>query len=159
MPVITVHLIKPGKGNTIIYTGVLLLREPGHTLIHARWERPRLDLGYVTFEPGDHFYEHFYSQRWYSIFELRDLSGVLKGWYCNVSRPAQLDGDLIVAEDLELDLFVSPDRAQILRLDLDEFAARGLDRLDPQAYAAALAALDELEHSARAGVSPFDWSA
>jgi predicted RNA-binding protein associated with RNAse of E/G family len=159
MPTITVHLLKPGKGNTITYTGELLLREPGHVLIHARWERPQLDLGYVTFEPGDHFYEHFYSEDWYSIFELRGVSGALKGWYCNISRPAQFDGDLIVTEDLELDLFVSPDRGQILRLDLDEFAARGFDRLDPQAHAAALAALDQLEHNARVGAPPFDRTA
>jgi protein associated with RNAse G/E len=159
MPTITIHLLKPSKGTTITYTGELLLREPDYMLIHARWERPQLDLGYVTFEPGDHFYEHFYSQRWYNIFELRDVSGALKGWYCNISRPALLDSDQIVSEDLELDLFVSRDRARILRLDLDEFAARGLDRSDPEAYAAALAALDELEHSARAGMPPFDHSA
>ncbi|MEP7188292.1 MAG: DUF402 domain-containing protein, partial [Roseiflexaceae bacterium] len=83
-------------------------------------------------------------------------SGALKGWYCNVSRPAQFDTDVIVSEDLELDLFVAPDHARILRLDLEEFAARGFDRSDPAAYAAALAALDELERMAQAGTPPFD---
>src|SRR6476661_2235673 len=118
MRIVTIHLLKPGKSTTITYSGELLRHEPGHMLIHARWERTRLDLGYVVFEPGDHFYEHYYSERWYNIFELRGESGALKGWYCNVCRPAQFDGDTIVSEDLELDLFVAPDRAQILRLDL-----------------------------------------
>ncbi|HJZ48474.1 MAG TPA: DUF402 domain-containing protein [Roseiflexaceae bacterium] len=153
---ITVHLLKPGKGATISYSGELLRQEPDHVLIHARWERPQLDLGYVTFDPGDHFYEHYYTQRWYNIFELRGQSGALKGWYCNVTRPAHIDGDTITSEDLELDLFVAPDRSHILRLDLDEFAARGLRTSDPVAHAAALAALDELERMARAGVAPFD---
>jgi predicted RNA-binding protein associated with RNAse of E/G family len=153
---ITVRLLKPGKGTTITYTGELLHQEQGQALIHARWERPRLDLGYVVFEQGDHFYEHFYSQRWYTIFELRDETGALKGWYCNVSRPARIDGDTITSEDLELDLFVTPDRAHILRLDLDEFAARGLDMSDPAAHMAALDALDELDRMARAGMPPFD---
>jgi protein associated with RNAse G/E len=153
---ITVHLLKPGKNTTLTYTGELLRHEPGYILIHARWEWPRRDLGYVIFEPGDHFYEHYYTERWYNIFELRDVSGALKGWYCNVSRPAQFDNDVLVSEDLELDLFVTPDRAQMLRLDLEEFAARGFDRSDPVAHTAALAALDELERMAQAGTAPFD---
>ena len=153
---ITVHLLKPGKGTTITYHGELLADEPGHLLIHARWERPRTDLGYVVFEPGDHFYEHYYTDRWYNIFEIRSAAGVLKGWYCNITRPAEIHGDLISSEDLELDLFVPPDRAEPLRLDLDEFAARGFDSSDPPAHDAALAALDELDQMARRGDPPFD---
>ncbi|MEO7908857.1 MAG: DUF402 domain-containing protein [Roseiflexaceae bacterium] len=156
---ITLELLKPSKGTTITYTGELLRHEPGYMLIHARWDRPQRDLGYVVFEPGDHFYEHYYSERWYNIFELRGESGALKGWYCNVCRPAQFSDDLIVSEDLELDLFVSPDRVQMLRLDLDEFAERGFDRSDLATHAAALAALDQLERMARAGMPPFDSSA
>jgi predicted RNA-binding protein associated with RNAse of E/G family len=152
---ITVTLLKPGKHTTVTYTAELLRIDPGHVLIHARWERPRLDLGYVAFDPGDHFYEHFYTERWYNIFELRGEAGALKGWYCNITRPAQIDGATIISEDLELDLFVAPDRKRILRLDLDEFAARGLDISDPAAHAAALAALDELERMAQAGMPPF----
>jgi predicted RNA-binding protein associated with RNAse of E/G family len=156
MRTIAVQLLKPGKGTTVTYRGDLLHAETGHLLIHARWERPRLDLGYLVFEPGDHFYEHYYTQRWFNIFEVRGESGVLKGWYCNVTRPAQLVGDVVISEDLELDLFVPPDRHNILRLDLDEFEARGLARSDPPAYTAALAALDELERMARVGNPPFD---
>ena len=156
---ITVHLLKPGKRTTVTYTGELLRDEGDHVLIHARWERARLDLGYVVFDTGDHFYEHYYIERWFNVFEVRAESGGLKGWYCNVTRPARIDGDVITSEDLELDLFVAPDRRTILRLDLDEFEARGLDVADPGAHAAALAALDELEQLARAGAAPFDRAA
>ena len=110
----------------------------------------------VVFEPGDHFYEHYYTAHWYNIFEVRGAAGLLKGWYCNVTRPAQIDGDTITSEDLELDLFVAPDRVRMLRLDLDEFAARGFDISDPATHAAALAALDQLEHMALSGMPPFD---
>jgi protein associated with RNAse G/E len=156
MRIITVHLLKPGKGATITYHGELLAAEPDHLLIHARWERPAIDLGYVTFETGDHFYEHYYTERWYNIFEIHDEGRKLKGWYCNVTRPANVDGDVITSEDLELDLYVPPDRRSPLRLDLDEFEARGLDTSDPPAHTAALAALDELEQMALSGVAPFD---
>lgn len=156
MTEITVQLLKPAKGAIVTYQGTLLRAEPGHIMIHARWDRDALDLGYVVFEPGDHFYEHFYTDRWFNIFEVRAGAGQLKGWYCNVTRPAFVEGDVLTSEDLELDLFVTPDRAGLLRLDADEFAARSLDASDPAAYAAALAALDELEQMVRSGAAPFD---
>jgi Protein of unknown function (DUF402) len=156
MRTITVHLLKPGKGTTVTYQGALVSAEPGHILIHARWKHAARDLGYVIFEPGDHFYEHYYSERWFTIFEVRSVDGALKGWYCNITRPARFDGELIWSEDLELDLFVPPDRAQPLRLDEDEFAARDFASTDPPTYAAARAALIELEQLARVGAPPFD---
>jgi predicted RNA-binding protein associated with RNAse of E/G family len=156
LKVITVHLVKPGKGTTLTYQGELLRAAPGEVLILALWDRPALDLGYITFETGDHFYEYHYSERWYNVFEIRSAAGRLKGWYCNVTRPAQIDGSTITSEDLELDLFVSPDRATIKRLDEDEFEARGFAQSDPATYTAALAALGELERLARAGAAPFD---
>ena len=115
-----------------------------------------MDLGYVVFAPGDHFFEHYYSARWYNIFEVRSAAGVLKGWYCNITRPACLEGDVVTSEDLELDLFVAPDRKQLLRLDLDEFAALELHVREPEAYDAAIQALHELEEMARTGAPPFD---
>ena len=156
MQQITVHLIKPRKQRTVVYEGVVLVEEPGHVLVHARWERRAMDLGYVVFAPGDHFYEHYYSERWYNIFEVRSAEGVLKGWYCNITRPARFEAKLVTSEDLELDLFVAPDRQQLLRLDLDEFAALELDVREPAAYDAALRALHELEAMAHAGAPPFD---
>ena len=152
----TVHLLKPGKGTTVTYQGVLLLDEPGHILIHARWDRAALDLGYVIFEPGDHFCEHYYPGRWFNVFEVRGAAGSLKGWYWNITRPAQVTDDVITSEDLELDLFVPPDRSHPLRLDLEEFEARGLAMADPSAHAAALAAIDEIDQMARSGEPPFD---
>jgi predicted RNA-binding protein associated with RNAse of E/G family len=153
---ITVHLIKPRQQRTVIYAGVLLVEEPDHLLVHARWTRQAMDLGYVVFAPGDHFYEHYYTDRWYNIFEVRSAAGDLKGWYCNITRPALVAGDVVTSEDLELDLFVAPDRRNFLRLDQEEFDALALDVTEPAAYAAALQALAELEEMARAGAPPFD---
>jgi hypothetical protein len=153
---INVHLVKPRRQRTVIYEGVLLEEEPGHLLVHARWERGVMDLGYMVFAPGDHFFEHYYTERWYNIFEVRGVEGTLKGWYCNITRPARFDGGMVISEDLELDLFVAPDRSHMLRLDLEEFEALALDVIEPEAYAAALKALAELEEMARTGAPPFD---
>lgn len=109
------------------------------------------DFGFVRFEPGDVFTEHFWRSRWYAVKEVRDAAGALKGWYCDVTRPAGLADGVLVVEDLDLDLWVPADGGEVLRLDEDEFAASGLERSDPVAAAAASAALDALEERARAG--------
>jgi hypothetical protein len=156
MQTIKVHLVKPRKQKTVIYEGVILVQEPGHLLVQARWERAAMDLGYVVFAPGDHFFEHYYTERWYNIFEVRSAAGDLKGWYCNITRPAIFGDEVLTSEDLELDLFVAPDRRHLLRLDLEEFEALALQVTEPEAYKAALQALHELEELARTGMSPFD---
>ena len=156
MPSMTVYLLKPHKQKTVTYKAVIIAQEPGYVLVHARWERAAMDLGYVVFAPGDHFFEHYYADRWYNIFEVRSAEGKLKGWYCNITRPALVEADLVTSEDLELDLFVAVDRQHLLRLDQEEFAALGLDATEPEAYAAALQALHELEDMARRGAPPFD---
>lgn len=153
---ITIYLIKPEKNHTVTYQAEVIHRTPEYALVRARWDRPRLDLGYVTFETGDVFFEHFYADRWYNVFELRSTTGILKGWYCNVTRPAIISDAMIVSEDLDLDLFVTAQRDRFIRLDVEEFESRGLARRDPQVYAAAHHALEDLEYLARAGIAPFD---
>ena len=156
MRTIKIQLLKPGKGQVIEFSGQLLRHEHGEIVIRAVWERPRLDLGYVVFETGDMFTEHYYTDRWYTIYVLRSSSGLLKGWYCNVARPAAFDGVTLTSEDVELDLFVTPDRAMLLPLDVDEFEARGFQHNDTATYRAALQAMAELERLARAGEPPFE---
>ena len=149
----TVKLLKPGKGTEITYQGFELLREPNHLLIHARWDRNALDLGYMTFQTGDHFFEHYYTDKWFNIFEIRSGRGQLKGWYCNVTKPASIENDTVLSEDLELDLFVSADRQDIVTLDEEEFEERELSQ---EVREAALRGLEELQEMARSAASPFD---
>ena len=152
----TVHLIKPLKGITVTYMGELLHRDEAHILLRAPWQEPAKNLGFLQLVPGDVFFEHFYADRWYNIFAIHAADGTLKGWYCNVTRPAVFGEEYVESEDLELDLFVPPDRAAPVVLDEDEFAARGLDQSDPAAHTAARAALAELILLAASGAPPFD---
>ncbi|MGI5126360.1 DUF402 domain-containing protein [Pseudonocardia sp. CA-107938] len=146
-----VWLRKAGQAK-IDYPAELVSDDGVHIIVDAPFagERAR-DFGFVRFEPGDVFREHYWRDRWFSIAEVRDADGVLKGWYCDVTRPPVLDerGDLVV-DDLDLDLWRSADGLQVLRLDEDEFAASGLVESDPAAAAQAVAALDELEILAHA---------
>jgi uncharacterized protein len=109
----------------------------------ARWDRPAMELGYVTFETGDCFTEWYYSDRWYNIFEIASPDGTLKGWYCNAAAPATIEADDLYCRDLILDLWVTPD-GQTTTLDEDEFATTTLDDVSREGARAGLAELQRL---------------
>ncbi|MGA5422310.1 DUF402 domain-containing protein [Streptomyces lavendulocolor] len=155
-PSVEVRLVKAGR-TKIRYPAEVLADDGTRLTVRAPWAADGVrDFGFVRFEPGDVFTEHYWRDRWYAVKEVRAGDGALKGWYCDVTRPAAVDGDRgeLVVEDLDLDLWVSADGSEVLRLDEDEFAASGLAERDPAAAAAALAALDALEALARAGALP-----
>ncbi len=151
-----VHLIKSARRTTVSYVATPLLVSPDYALVRAHWTRPAVDLGYMQFALGDTLDEHFYAHQWYSIFAVYQHNGRLRGWYCNVSRPAIITATTIHSHDLELDLFVSPDRQQRTRLDIDEYEAQQYQIHDPATYQAGWAALTQLESLAQSGQAPFD---
>lgn len=148
---VEVILVKAGR-TKIRYAAELLADDGIHVVVRAPWagEGGR-DFGFVRFESGDVFTEHYWRDRWYAVKEVRTGDGALKGWYCDITRPATLDGDKLTVEDLDLDLWVSADRSSVLRLDEDEFEASGLREVDPAAAERAVQALDELELLAHEG--------
>jgi predicted RNA-binding protein associated with RNAse of E/G family len=153
---IAVHLLKAPRPD-VEYPAVVLHDDGDHVAVRAPWfgDAPR-DMGFAVFEPGDVWTEHFWRSRWYSIKEIHAAGGAVKGWYCDVTRPAVVlaeapAGPRIDVMDLDLDLWLSGDRGQVLRLDEDEFEASGLAEREPETAARAMAALDELEAMARGG--------
>ena len=129
----------------VVYHMDVLEDDGNHIVVRGPWVEPEpRDLGFAVFEPGDVFTEHYWRDRWYAVKEVRSADGAIKGWYTDIARPVRVTGRMLVSEDLELDLWVSGDRSTIIRLDEDEFEARGLERTDPEAGRRARAALDEL---------------
>ncbi|MEU8622366.1 DUF402 domain-containing protein [Streptomyces sp. NPDC048623] len=151
---VEIALVKGGR-TKIRYPAVLLADDGVRLTVRAPWAAPGVrDFGFVRFEPGDVFTEHYWRDRWYAVKEVRAGDGTLKGWYCDVTRPAVVaaDGASVVVEDLDLDLWVSGDGREVLRLDEDEFAASGLAASDPEAAGRAVRALDELAALGRDGL-------
>lgn len=112
---------------------------------------------YVHFRKGDRMTEYFYADRWYNVFRIEDVDDQgLKGWYCNITRPAHFDWSadpvIVQADDLALDVFVSPSGA-VRVLDEEEFAALALTDDERAAAGEAVAAIRMLvsRHAA-----PFD---
>ncbi len=123
------------------YDGVVLRRWPDAVLLEARFNRDDRLFHGMPFGRNDRFLEMYYSDRWYNIYELHDRDDDhLKGWYCNVTRPAEFSDGQVAYVDLALDLLVFPDGRQLV-LDEDEFAELALDA---STRARARAALDEL---------------
>ncbi|MEU1182020.1 DUF402 domain-containing protein [Streptomyces sp. NPDC005820] len=151
---VEVVLVKGGR-TKIRYSAELLSDDGTRIAVRAPWAGDGVrDFGFVRFETGDVFTEYYWRDRWYAVKEVRTATGALKGWYCDVTRPAVFSGGgrgELVVEDLDLDLWRSADGTDVRRLDEDEFAQSGLARTDPGAAAAAEAALDELEALAREG--------
>jgi predicted RNA-binding protein associated with RNAse of E/G family len=156
MATLTVALIKPLKQRIIRYPTELVRQTPTLIEVRVSWTVPPVDLGLLHFNTGDYLIERFYTDRWYNVFRLHSATGTLKGWYCNITRPALITATGLESEDLELDLLVSADRRQIRLDDEDEFYARNLAHADPVAYHAAWAAVAELRERATSGQEPFD---
>ncbi|MFD9906200.1 DUF402 domain-containing protein [Streptomyces sp. NPDC059063] len=148
---IEVVLRKAGR-TKIRYPARLVSDDGTRVTVSAPWAGAGVrDFGFVRFEPGDVFVEHYWRDRWYAVKEVYAADGALKGWYCDVTRPAVRAGQVLTVEDLDLDLWCSADGATVIRLDEDEFEASGLTESDPHAARSARAALDDLERLAKEG--------
>lgn len=142
------------EGNEVWrYTGRLIEQTPEKLVLEAEFNRDDVDMGYIKFERGDRFVETYYTDRWYNIFEIHAREGDrLKGWYCNFTRPTVVQNHTVEADDLALDLFVTPD-GEIRELDWEEFEA--LDITIP-AREAVLDALKALRLRIAKKEPPFD---
>ena len=122
-PVITVIKRNVHGKETWRYSGQLIERLEDSLILEAYFDREDMNLHGLKLNKGDYFLETYYTNRWYNIFEIHSFgNGKLSGWYCNIARPAEMDGDVLSYIDLSLDLLVFPDGRQVV-LDEDEFAA------------------------------------
>lgn len=152
MDQVTVQKLDHAGRHVISYSAHVVHRSTDAIVLRACWDRAPMDLGFVALEPDDRWEEIFYSDRWYNIFEIRASDDRLKGWYCNITRPAQISDDEVTAEDLALDLWVNPD-GSIQVLDEDEFADLPLSSRECEAAREAVA---ELRARVARGEPPFD---
>ena len=133
------------------YPARVLARDATSIRLEGFFNRDDTPVGPVVFKRGDRLVETFYSDRWYNVFAVYDRDdGALKGWYCNVTRPATITDEAVSSDDLALDVWVSPDGA-VTVLDEDEFAALELNEDD---RAAADDALQQLIQLAESGLLP-----
>jgi protein associated with RNAse G/E len=133
------------------YPAVVLEQQPHLVRLEAFFNREDLDLGFVRFKRGDRFLETFYNDRWYNVFAIYDRDNKqLKGWYCNICRPAEITATAVRCEDLALDVWVTPDQDPQI-LDREEFAALPITGQERQQC---WRAVQEIKRLARDGELP-----
>jgi len=150
---ITVHKLDEKGNEAWSYQGTVLSKTTTSLTLQAFFDREDILVEGLLMKRGDRFIETYFSNRWYNIFKIHDSrDGRLKGWYCNICRPAQIKNGHIYAEDLELDLIVFPDGGWRV-LDEDEFDQLEIsieDRMESKG------ALDQLIDLARLRKAPFE---
>src|SRR5690349_13411039 len=134
------------------YEGEVLRREERSIVLEALFDRADMPFMDVVFKTGDVFIEYYYTDRWYNIFTIMDREdGKIKGWYCNVGKPAVIVDGVVSYIDLALDLWVSATGKQTV-LDEDEFEKLGLNE---ELKTGALKGLDELKALFKNNNPPF----
>ena len=150
------HVVKVQKKNptgevTYEYEGILLNRDEHSVTLEALFDRTDMPFMDVVFKKGDRFVEYYYTDRWYNIFTIHDRdTEKIKGWYCNIGKPAIIEDGVVSYIDLALDLWVSMDGKQTV-LDEDEFEAL---ELNEELRMSALKGLDELKNLFRSNNPP-----
>jgi len=149
---ITITKLDHAGRPVLSYPGEVVYRDEELTVAQCRWtEAGTLDLDGLYLHPGDIFIESYFAKERFNIFQIYDLAGRFKGWYCNVTEIAEVTEGEIRWRDLILDLVVLPDGRQIVR-DQEEFEA-----LSPPTdlRARVAAALETLQRWARQQHPPF----
>ena len=132
----------PAGEVTYEYEGVLLQQDEHSIVLQALFDRDDMPFLDVVFKTGDRFIEYYYTDRWYNIFAVHDREDDrVKGWYCNIGKPAVFEDSTVSYIDLALDLWVSTSGKQTV-LDQDEFDAL---ELSEELRTGALHGLEELK--------------
>ena len=133
------------------YEGLLLRHDEHLIVLEALFDRADMPFMDVVFKMGDRFVEYYYTDHWYNIFVIHDgAHGTVKGWYCNIGKPAAFEDGIVSYIDLALDLWVSTTGEQTV-LDEDEFEELNLNE---ELRAGALNGLEELKRLFLNGTPP-----
>jgi protein associated with RNAse G/E len=124
-----VKKLKPGGQLDYAWDGVVMRCDESGIVLRAEFNVDVVERAFATFRRGDVFFEFYYFEppsadgpaRYYNVFQISHADGTLKGWYCNLGLPAQLDAATYELSyvDLALDVWANPDGSFVV-LDEDE---------------------------------------
>jgi uncharacterized protein len=150
---ISVHKLDALGQEQWVYTASVLVRGDDFVRLEGHFDRERAERAGLIIRRADRMVETHFRNRWYNVFAIYEGDGPhLKGWYCNITRPARIEEHDIYADDLALDLVVLADGSWHV-VDEDEFEALILGEVDRRRAREALA---ELKALAAAGEAPFN---
>jgi hypothetical protein len=156
---LTIVKLAPDGSEAARYRGQVLGQRPDSwLLVQATWANRKIELGGLSFCPGDELLEWFSPQHPFNAFAVFSPRDRCKGWYANVAYPARLDASMdppvLIWHDLYLDLVGLPDGSFTVRDD-DELLASGLAHANPELHARILGARSELIRRFQHRLPPF----
>jgi hypothetical protein len=105
---------------------------------------------------GTRLVEYYWLDRWYNVLRFLDEDGSTRFFYCNVTTPPKMEGDLLTYVDLDIDVLALPDLSYEI-LDLDEFDRNvALYGYSEEIKLRSQGAIDELTSMIEARQFPFD---
>jgi protein associated with RNAse G/E len=121
-------------------------------ILQATYNHKDQDFFGLELTNGDVFIEYHHARSWYNVFAVLAADRQqFKGWYCNITRPAQIGETDIYADDLALDLIIDPS-GNVRLIDEQEFE---LIKLPSDDRAQALRAVEDLRRLAANKAGPF----
>jgi uncharacterized protein len=116
---IHVTKLRPDGGLDYQWDGVVVHLDSTGIVLQAEFNVDLVEREFATFRRGDLFFEFYYFDRWFNVFQVSAPDGTLKGWYGNLGLPATLDSERRELRyiDLALDIWANPDGSYIV---LDE---------------------------------------
>ena len=111
----------PGIGTTV-YEELLVLDQPDvKVLLQENYSGPEVDVGTSrVLDSGASIIWFVFPEACHDIGRFHMSDGTFTGWYTNLCKPTQIDGDKWIGNDLFLDLWQFVDGTPVW-LDEDEF--------------------------------------
>ena len=107
-------------------------------LLQAYFNHETITRHEMVYQKGDRFREIYFTDKWFNIFEMHDAkTDLLKGWYCNFSRPAKIGNGKVEYDDLALDVLVRSG-FEFIVLDKKEYEGLALSAMERKNVSAAL---------------------
>lgn len=104
---------------------------------------------------GTRLIEYYWLDRWYNVLKFLNDDATTKHFYCNITTPPTLAGQILTYIDLEIDILALPDLSYQI-LDLDEFEANAEKYAYPEeVHTNAHIAVDRLKQMIEARQFPF----
>ena len=112
---------RPGIGVTVYDEWLVLDRPDVKVLLQENYSGPDVDVqNSRVLDSGAPIVWFVIPDAWYDIGRFHLSDGTFTGWYTNLCKPVQIDGDTWIGNDLFLDLWQFTDGNPVW-LDEDEF--------------------------------------
>lgn len=125
---LTVHKCDHKGNDVFAYPATILQHDEQKIVIRASFTSHKdYNIAGLELKNGDKCIEVFYFHRWFNIFEVyAGKSEQIRGWYCNITKPAIYQDNHLYYSDLALDVIAFHDGRQVV-VDEEQFMQLPLD--------------------------------